>query len=128
MAEAPELNTKVRNLDMLERKDLGLIRVACGSTGKRRWPVDDDLKSEAVVALRNALRIAQAQTGDDYDGSLVDRIVKTIGFLEAQNQSDEHLEIKHQRLDEGKATDAVEHYVVEMPRPRNLGSASESLE
>lgn len=110
----------VRGLDMRDDGDRGLVRKTTDPKRAKRWRVPEDFKDEAVAALRNALQMELAR--DRPDARAVRGIVDTLAKLEGQNQADEHLEDKNRRLDEGRATEAVEHYVVEMPKPRRIGS------
>jgi hypothetical protein len=86
-------NTLVRSLDMADGHDRTLARKAI-----KRWPVDDDFKAQAVRALRVALSIAiRKESARD-----IRSVVATLKDIEGQNQSDEHLEEKHARTDDGK--------------------------
>lgn len=103
MPRSPETPTggdgaQVGNLDMSDDRDRRLIRTAA-----RRWGVDEDFKTQAVKALKMALRMAIEK--EDHRG--INGCVKTLAQLESQNQADEHLDVKYQRIDRGLPTEVV---------------------
>lgn len=107
------IDTMVGNLDMASGHDRALFRRAIKEGWldlDPRWDINGKRKARYLEKLDAAL-----EAGDIRD---IISIGKLFVAMEAQNQSDQHLDAKHDRLDEGKATDAVEHYVVEMPKPR----------
>lgn len=122
MSETPA-DTMVGNLDMSNGHDRALLRRAIKEgwlDADPRWDLHGTRKKRFLERLDTALEI-----GDVRD---IVSIGKLYLQMEAQNQGDEHLVIKNGRLDDGKATEAVEHYVVEMPKPRRIGSVGESDE
>jgi hypothetical protein len=121
-AQAP-VGATVGTLDMTDERDRGLVRRQfTAPQGKhRRWPgIDDDTKGQFVSALRVALRWALER--QDHRG--VNGCVKTLAMLEGQNQSDEHLEEKYGRVDDGLATDSVAHTVYTCEPPRVIGEGT----
>jgi hypothetical protein len=97
------------SIDINDRKDRALIRTAVS----RRWPVKQELREKVVDALDRAMTVAQEQ-GDV--GAIVD-VSKTLVVIEGQNQTDDHLADKNDRLDQGKLTErvAVEPVILERP-------------
>ena len=82
------------NLSCASSKDMQMVEVAM----KKRWPIPDKLKIELINKLTKSLAIIT-------DPRTITRITQILAQLEAQNQSDEHLEIKNNRLDQGKPTE-----------------------
>ena len=73
-----------------------------------RWPISADKRKDYLAALHEALVIARK----DKKVRAITSCLRAITALEAQNQADEHLEIKNERLDHGKATDGMTIRVV----------------
>lgn len=105
MSDETDLN--VDNLDMGSKADRVIVRTAL-----KRWGVSDDLKARLIEKTAHALELAEKPRE-------IVSIGKLLKDLESQNQADDHLADKNARLDDGKPTDAVEHYIVEMPKPRD---------
>ena len=102
---------------MANKWDRAAVRRVANQAGKR-WNVTDEFKTELLNALRAATAIA-IQNGAVRD---MTDCVKTAAVLEAQNQSDQHLEDKNARLDEGKSTENNKLEVVYVNRiPPNAG-------
>jgi len=96
------------NLDMTDERDRGLLRrrVSDPTNKRRRWgEITEEFKSDAVRALKYALRLAT----EKQDARGIRGIVQTLGMLEGQNQADEHLAEKYERLDNDKPTENVQH-------------------
>lgn len=111
---------------MSRHEDRGLIRRAVkdGESKRKRWgAITDDFKDQAVQALRVALRMAL----EKQDHRAVTSCVQTLGTLESQNQSDEHLD---RRLDAGEheggsgKTVVVVQYVNRLPGSGERESAA----
>jgi len=98
-----EQDTKVGNLDMLEEKDRAIIRRAANTTKRResRWNISHELKAKAVLALDCAIHVL-SERGEFAD---VSSCIKTLVAMEGQNQADDHLAEKNERLDSGLLTD-----------------------
>jgi len=97
-------DTKVGNLDMANEADRGLLRrTVTDEQNKRkpRWGITDDQRGRYLTALNIALKLAIEQ-GDNRG---IRGCVETLGRLEGQNQTDEHLADKNARIDSGKATE-----------------------
>ena len=101
------------SLDMGDEKDRGMARMAM-----RRWPrrwrgLTDAVKDEMAASLRAANSVAiQLAQSPDPDVALdaaktIGSIVRTAVAMEGQNQADEHMEAKEERLDSGKATENI---------------------
>ncbi len=89
-------------------KDRGMVRRAFGDGSERskrpRWGgITDEKKGQYIQALDYALKLAI----EKQDQRAINGCVKTLSMLEGQNQADEHLEMKYDRLDEGKATENI---------------------
>lgn len=102
-------DTKVtENLDMADGRDRAAVRTAI----KKRWPVSEKLKALLLSKTETAL-----------DGAADPRDIASLGrnilAAEAQNQSDDHLTDKNERIDEGKATESVT-FAVEFPKPMRV--------
>lgn len=100
--------TSVDSLDMANGHDRQLLR-------SRRWAISDEKKEQYAKALDVALGLALTKK----DRRVVVSCVKTLALLEGQNQTDEHLDHKYRRADEGKPTDVVgvHVYTLEFDRP-----------
>jgi hypothetical protein len=83
-----------------------------GKQGKRRrWGgITDELKAKLVEACETALR----QSVDAKDVRDITNLGKLLVAMEGQNQADDHLDDKNERLDGGKATEIT---VVTVPPP-----------
>lgn len=68
-------------------------RALVGRAVKNRWPVNPDRKPAIVQKIED-----EAEKGDM-------RAAKILLDMEAQNQADDHLADKNERLDGGKATE-----------------------
>lgn len=116
-------DTMFGNLDMSNGHDRALLRRAIKEGWLEvdpRWDMSGSRKKKLLEKLDAAL-----EHGDVRD---IISVGKLFVQMEAQNQSDQHLANKNERLDEGKDTESVTHYVVEMPKPRRIGNVSESSE
>lgn len=102
----------VGNLDLSKRSDQALLRRSLENpevSHRQRWPgLDAELRGQAIKAQRQALRLALEKGNVRY----IDSCVRTLAMLESQQQTDEHLEDKNKRLDEGKATESQAIQVV----------------
>ena len=101
------------SLDMGDEKDRAMTRMAM-----RRWPrrwrgLTDAVKDEMAASLRAANSVAiQLAQSPDPDVALdaaktIGSIVRTAVAMEGQNQADEHMEAKEERLDSGKVTENI---------------------
>ena len=80
---------------MLDGRDRAVVRRAI----KNRWPVPDSLKAKLMGRLDEVL-----DTGDPRDITSAGRIIVA---AEQQNQADDHLDRKEQRLDDGQPTEGL---------------------
>lgn len=100
-----EPSTKVGPLDLSDPKDLALLRkLATDGPGKKkkRWEgITDEFKANAVRALQAALHMS-VENRNPRD---ITRCVEVVARIEGQNQLDEHLDRKEQRLDDGAPTE-----------------------
>jgi hypothetical protein len=106
---------KFNALDPADPKDQALVRSAMKRWPKRWRGLDDAKKDKFVQGLEEAHDTAQeimhgsVDNKDRLDAAgLVLSAIKTAAMIEAQNQSDEHLQDKNDRLDAGAVTDRVE--------------------
>lgn len=116
MSDAPD--TKVGEVDLANRQDRVDLRAACHDALTKnpdRIPGLAERAADYIEALDKAKDIAMSERHARNIKSCVDTYAKLVQIV----QADDHLREKHERLDEGKATDAVDHYVVEMPKPRD---------
>lgn len=101
------------SLDMGSEKDRGLVREAMKRWPKRWRGLTDAVKDELAASLRaaNSVAITLAQSDDPQvaldAAKTITSVVRTAVAMEGQNQADEHLEAKEERLDAGKATENV---------------------
>ena len=100
-------------LDLTDEKDRGMVREAM-----KRWPrrwrgLTEAVKEEMAASLRaaNSVAIQLAQSPDPSvaldAAKTITSVVRTAVAMEGQNQADDHLEAKNERLDAGKATENV---------------------
>jgi hypothetical protein len=106
---------KFNALDPADPKDQALVRSAMKRWPKRWRGLDDAKKDKFVQGLEEAHDTAReimhgsVDNKDRLDAAgLVLSAIKTAAMIEAQNQSDEHLQDKNDRLDAGAVTDRVE--------------------
>lgn len=101
------------SLDMANPKDRAMLHEAI-----RRWPkrwrgLTDEFKDELAASLRMANETAKelASKGDPETAleaiKMIPNIVRVGVAMEGQNQADEHLAEKNERIDTGKATENV---------------------
>lgn len=93
---------------MISDKDRGLLRrmVGDGSEKSRRpqWPgIDDATKAQYIRALSVALSISLKKS----DQRGINGCVKTLAMLVGQNQAEEHMQEKYERLDGGLPTEGL---------------------
>jgi hypothetical protein len=86
------------NVDLNNPKDVGLVRQLLLRNGKR-WP---------IIAGERARLVERVTAAAEGGNLFADRL---LADLEKANQVDELERAKHQRLDDGKLTDAVEFFV-----------------
>lgn len=107
-----DFTTTVGNLDLSKESDRGVLRRSLADPVERkqqRWGgLDDSLRRQAVKAQAYALKLAT----DKGNVREIDSCVRTLAMLEGQHQTDEHLEDKNKRLDDGKATESQAIQVV----------------
>ena len=87
-------------LDVDDGHDRAMLRRAI----KNRWPVPDELKAKLMGRLNDVL-----DAGDPRDITSAGRIIVA---AEQQNQADDHLDRKEQRLDDGQPTEGLTIRVV----------------
>lgn len=83
------------------KSDALLIRRAA----RCRWPVSDETKKKLVERVSSALDSADEPRD-------IASLGKVLTAMEAQNQADDHLQDKNDRLDSGKSTENVNHAVI----------------
>lgn len=98
-------------LQLDSNRDYALLRQAI----KNRWPVDDDLKVEAVKAAAAILKNATAMDRDKLSA------VKVLVEMDKVNQSDSLYEDKCRRIDEGMATELMGVAPVIIRQPVKVG-------
>lgn len=81
-------------------------RKLLGRAIRAGWNIPEGMRDKAVRVVDSML--------DSGDPMLSKEGVKLLTVMHGQNQADEHLEAKHERLDEGLPTDAV--YIAAPPR------------
>lgn len=101
------------NLSMANAKDRAALREAIKRWPKRWRGLTDEFKAECVDGLREAMRVARHEG----DANAIAGIVRTAAMIEGQNQADEHLLEKYERIDNGQATDKVENELTILPPP-----------
>ena len=80
--------TKVGELDMNDRGVRAMLAA--------RWPISADKRKDYLNALHEALVIARK----DKKVRAITSCLRAITALEAQNQADEHLEIKGKQIED----------------------------
>lgn len=88
------------NLDMSDGRDRALLSRAI----KRRWPIDDEVCAAAIAQLTRLM--------NSEDDRAANGAIRNLLTAMAQNQADEHLERKEQRLDDGQPTEGLTIRVV----------------
>jgi len=86
-------------LDMANEKDRALVRQA--SRKRPRWNVPESKRQDLKVKLDRAMDLAEGE--GNYEA--VFSGVKTYLGMAAQDQADDHLDDKNDRLDSGKLTE-----------------------
>ncbi len=67
-----------------------------------RWPVKAEMKEKVVKELMAALSMCDSPRD-------VASVTKALIAIEGQNQADEHLQDKNDRIDGGKPTESIAH-------------------
>lgn len=93
------LHHETPELDMTKGKDRNIVTAAL----KRRWPVSDEVK------VRLLEQCAKHLSANELDARELAGIGRVLAALESQNQADEHLADKNDRIDAGKATESHDH-------------------
>jgi len=104
---------------MTDERDRGMVRRAL-TKHPRRWAgVDAAFKAEMVAGLKEAADVARkciAAGVDHLDAAkVIASVVRTAVAIEDQCQKDEHRAEDMDRIDSGKATQAVQLYGREAP-------------
>jgi hypothetical protein len=81
----------------------GLDRAKLRGAIARRWPGVEERKEQYVKALDLALRWAL----ESQDQRAVNGCIRTLTTMEAQNQSDEQMNIKYARADAGLPEETI---------------------
>lgn len=106
-------------LDMTDEKDRGMLRKALLKRPRRWAGVDADFKAQMVEGLKEAAAVAReciATRVDPLDAAkVIASVVRTAVAIEDQCQKDEHRAEDMERIDSGKATQAVQLYGREAP-------------
>lgn len=80
----------------------------------KRWETTPEKRAQYLAALDAALTISlQRKNARDIRGC-----VETMKSIESQNQTDEHLQIKNDRLDRGDPTENISHTMTPDQRQR----------
>lgn len=93
---------KGESLDLDDPKTRRMVQGALNN----RWPITYDIKAELVNKAVTALRRTE-------DERAIAGLGKLLKDMEGQNQADEHLADKNNRLDDGKPTEIKRVYTVE---------------
>ena len=97
------------SLDLTTEKDRGLVRTAMKSWPKRWRGLTAEFKDKIIEDLETVRKRATEfpeTMSDPLNGAKVLlSVAKTAAMMEAQHQSDEHLEDKNSRLDAGQSTE-----------------------
>lgn len=100
-------------LDLTDPKDQAALRAAARKWPKRFSTIDEAKKARWVRGLEVASDIADAMADVDDPAfkkeaaSIYISVAKTGAALEKMNQEDDHLQEKYERIDGGKATEAI---------------------
>ena len=97
----PEEEVLYKSLNLRDLNDLGLIKMAL----KKRFPITDKDKVVLVESIRKALNIEASLMAPD--PKKIAALGKLLIEMETSNQSDEHLDIKNSRIDNGQGTEEV---------------------
>lgn len=103
------------SIDPADPKDQAMVRKAAGRWPKRWRGIDAEKKDRfvhgLVAAHDKALETMTAASDPELAmqaTALVLSAIKTAAVLEGQNQSDDHVQDKNDRLDSGKPTERLE--------------------
>ena len=106
-------------LDLTNERDRGLVRQSLKGRPRRWAGVTDEVKLAVVMGLQKALHAATVHIENGVDvldaAKVVASVGKTFEALEGQCQKDEHRAEDQERIDSGKATQAVQLYGREAP-------------
>ncbi len=106
-------------LDMTDERDRGMVRRALIKYPRRWAGVDDAFKAEMIAGLKEAATIARQCISAKIDpldaAKVIASVVRTAVAIEDQCQKDEHRAEDMERIDSGKATQAVQLYGREAP-------------
>lgn len=107
------------SLDMNSERDRGLIRSTI-TRRPRRWAgVNDELKQALTEGIATALGAAVSHVKAGVDAMEAAKVIASLGrtveAMEGQCQKDEHRAEDHERIDTGKATQAVQLYGRDAP-------------
>ena len=92
-------NPQVDSLDMADGRDRALLR-----SRDPRWFINEEMKARYILALDAALGLAIKKN----DQRALVSCVRTLATLEGQNQADDHVHHKYDRIDAGKPTETVQ--------------------
>ena len=103
------------SIDPMDPKDQAMVRKAVGRWPKRWRGIDAAKKDRFVEGLMSAHDKALSTMNETQNPelamqatNLVLSAIRTAAVLEGQNQADDHLEDKNERLDSGKITERIE--------------------
>ena len=106
-------------LDMTNERDRGLVRQTIKRTPRRWAGVDETLKQAMAEGLAEAAGVARECMSAKVDplqaAKVMASVAATVVTMEAQCQKDEHRAEDNERIDSGKATQAVQLYGREAP-------------
>jgi hypothetical protein len=104
---------------MTDERDRGMVRRALIKYPRRWAGVDDAFKAEMIAGLKEAATIARQCISAKIDpldaAKVIASVVRTAVAIEDQCQKDEHRAEDMERIDSGKATQAVQLYGREAP-------------
>jgi len=113
----PPGGAKSSSIDATNEKDRGLIRQAMKNWPKRWGGLDAEFKAQIVEDLKVAS--ASAKTLDDPQAAaqILVSVAKTAVAMEGQQQADDHLADKNERLDAGLLTENCAGQIFVIPPP-----------
>lgn len=94
--------------DHHKRSDASMINAAI----RKRWNISDELRDEVIAEARRMVK------DPSIDKRAKSAAMKIVLEADKMNQADEHLNAKHERLDDGKATEVQKitvEYVNKLP-------------
>lgn len=91
MSDGPEILSDEKRV----RSDARMIETAT----RNRWPITPEMKEMVINRLANIVARSESE-------ERASTAARTMMMAEGQNQADDHVREKNERIDSGKATDA----------------------